>query len=124
VLDRGGLATRAVGYDGQHQASEARRSAKQPFAPTIGFAGLIYVRGAPGRDIPEIGVGSKPCCGKASNALCPGPVPPDLTGAMRTSAQGGVPSEPRQSLTAATEQPEKSPRRRVGGTQEGAKRVW
>jgi hypothetical protein len=40
MLCRSGLETRVVGYKGQHQASEARRSAKQPFAPTIGFAGL------------------------------------------------------------------------------------
>jgi hypothetical protein len=53
VLDRGGLATRDVGYNGQHKASEARRSAKQPFAPTIGFAALSTFVEAPGRDIPE-----------------------------------------------------------------------
>jgi hypothetical protein len=40
VLDRGGLAAGAIGYEAQQQASEARRSAKQSFAPTIGFAGL------------------------------------------------------------------------------------
>jgi hypothetical protein len=40
VADRGGLAAGAIGYKAQQQASEARRSAKQPFAPTIGFAGL------------------------------------------------------------------------------------
>jgi hypothetical protein len=40
VLDRGRLAASVIGYNAHHQASEARRSAKQPFAPTIGFAGL------------------------------------------------------------------------------------
>src|SRR5215212_10044593 len=40
VLGRGGLAAGAIGYKAQHQASEARRSAKRSFAPTIGFAGL------------------------------------------------------------------------------------
>jgi hypothetical protein len=40
VLDRCRLAASFIGYKAHHQASEARRSAKQPFAPTIGFAGL------------------------------------------------------------------------------------
>src|SRR5215216_3787281 len=40
ALDRDGLAASVIGYNAQHQASEARRSAKRSFAPTIGFAGL------------------------------------------------------------------------------------
>src|SRR3712207_5650332 len=35
VLDRSRLAASFIGYNAHHQASEARRSAKQPFAPTI-----------------------------------------------------------------------------------------
>ena len=58
MLWRGGLETRDVGYKGQHQASEARRSAKQPFAPTIGFAGPFYIRSR-GRQVPSH-IGYKP----------------------------------------------------------------
>jgi hypothetical protein len=54
VLDRGGLATRDVGYNGQHKASEARRSARRnpSHQPSASLALSTFVE-APGRDIPE-----------------------------------------------------------------------
>ena len=107
MLWRGGLETRDVGYKGQHQASEARRSAKQPFAPTIGFAGPFYIRSRGRQAPPRIGykpleprqrIDNKPglCrCGGRSNCSVP-----LLSSLCRGTVSGWRPSRIRRVRTA------------------------
>src|SRR5215203_2869511 len=64
-----GLEAHVIGYDHHHQASEARRSAKWSFAPTIGFADLLRSLGSGSYSLPMVPGSSSGSAGSVGSGV-------------------------------------------------------